>query len=494
MSEEQRPLLSATSSCSNLPESVVKEPLPSPPLNAHTDSSLPTEDTKRHVPGSKEAKESGNRENNPRPAKPKTSKKQLSSLERKQKIANVVVHSRLKPNTLDYEPVQSDPVPTSQVEVNGTIFRQYEDLPINRRGYKYKVCKPNPLFPSNKFATSDLPPYTVRASYFDKSYGIACSEDLTAVTTAGGWISSRCNVAMKEGNHYFEYEILNGNNDTSKDNGIEAHVRIGIGRKELALDAPVGFDGYGYGLRDLNGQKITLSRPQDFMKEGFKTGDVIGFVVELPSLEAQRASNQKFVESYGLRSRPTSGRRAEDNKKLNAYGNIVRDQIPIKYKSGLYFEQFEYTKTKQMDHLLNPVTVFGEKAVLEENRDVDEVRIPTIPGSRILVYKNGVLAGEMFRDLYSFLPLETLNNNVNPNTEQSQNPAYMNTDDGSLGYYPMMSVFMNGIVKINAGPHFKYPLPENCAPLYDNYTDKIAEDWLYDIIDEVEAEYLDSFD
>ncbi|GME92582.1 unnamed protein product [[Candida] boidinii] len=53
------------------------------------------------------------------------------------------------------------------------------------------------------------------------------------------------------------------------------HVRIGFARREASIEAPVGMDGYGYGLRDKTGQKVHLSRPSHFMKEGFGAGDVI---------------------------------------------------------------------------------------------------------------------------------------------------------------------------------------------------------------------------
>lgn len=417
----------------------------------------------------------------------------LSASEIKQKTANVIVHSRLKPASFVQDSVTAEPNVTSQHTVNGRTFYQYDDLPLNRRGYKYRICKPNQLFSANKYLTSDSRPYAIRASFFDKSQGIACSEDMLTVTTQHGWLSARCNVGMREGKHYFEYEIVNANNSTDK-----AHVRIGIGRKELALDAPVGFDGYGYALRDLNGQKITLSRPQDFMSEGFSTGDIIGFLVDLPPLAKQRESNTRFASEFKPQQRkrkkmpqPTL---EEEERIMNMHGNILRDQVPIKYKSGLFYEQFEYTKTKQMDHLLNPVVVFGEKAVLEKKLDL-QPKLPKIPDSHVRIYKNGVFVGEMFSDLYSFLPLNaTEDTAADPNTVQQQNPSYRNTDDGSLGYFPMMSVFQDGMVKINPGPDFAFPIPEDARPLSERYDEKVTEEWLWDLVDEVEAQYLDSFE
>ncbi len=72
----------------------------------------------------------------------------------------------------------------------------------------------------------------MRASYFDKSQGVACTEDMKSSHHTTWMAIARCNVALREGRHYFEFEIINSNTEHNK-----AHVRIGIGRKELALDA-----------------------------------------------------------------------------------------------------------------------------------------------------------------------------------------------------------------------------------------------------------------
>lgn len=188
-----------------------------------------------------------------------------------------------------------------------------------------------------------------------------------------------------------------------------------------------------------------------------------------------------------------------ENSAFNQNGNISRDQIPIKYKNALYYEQYEYTGTKTMEHLLNPVTIFGEKAVLEnvEQESKNAENLPRIPGSRIRIFKNGVEQGCLVENLYSFLPtdVESAEHGMAYNTQQQQNPSYRNTDDGSLGYYPMLSVFQGGIVGINAGPEFAYPVAEaDVRPLCKRYDEHVVEEWYWDLVDEIEAQYLDSFD
>src|SRR5699024_5106693 len=118
-------------------------------------------------------------------------------------------------------------------------------------------------------------------------------------------------------------------------------------------------------------------------------------------------STQSHDSYPSKKKRKTKKNNEVDNndEKFTNYNNISRDQIPIKYKNALYYEQYEYTTTKKMDHLLNPVTVFGEKAILENAGNSREAtNLQTIPNSKITVFKNGIEIGVMFENLYSFLP------------------------------------------------------------------------------------------
>lgn len=260
----------------------------------------------------------------------------------------------------------------------------------------------------------------------------------------------------------------------------------------------------------------------DFMKNckeidiaGFKSGDVIGMLIELPPLKEQKQAIESFInqklrekntqsnDNHPSKKKRKTKKNSEidnDDEKYTKYDNISRDQIPIKYKNALYYEQYEYTTTKKMDHLLNPVTVFGEKAILENAVNSGEAtNLQNIPNSKISVFKNGIEIGVMFENLYSFLPtyLEDSELNVSYNTRQLQNSSYKNTDDGSLGYYPMLSVFQDGVVGINPGPDFKFPiagLNKDVRPISERYNENVVEGWYWDLIDEIEAEYLDSFD
>ncbi|ODV78744.1 uncharacterized protein CANTADRAFT_7087 [Suhomyces tanzawaensis NRRL Y-17324] len=428
----------------------------------------------------------------------------------KQQQHNVVIHPRLKPvpfKRLDLAINNGEPQKNKALTLQGIDFYQSDDSPFNKRGFKYKPCRPNPIFTSNLYSTTDTKPYKVAASYFDRSSGVYLDDEMCLVTTTQGWRSIRSNIGVREGTYYFEFNIVCGNDDGSK-----AHVRIGLGRREASLEAPVGFDGYSYGFRDVNGEFMTLSRPKEsYIEGGFHTGDVIGFLVELPSLEEhQRYITQNYTPMNDLGAfsgikeseSPRKKRKVKakdvlpENSDFYKDGNILRDQIPIKYKNALFYEQYEYTNTKVMDHLLNPVTIFGEKAVLEDSDGKLLANIPKIPKSKITIFKNGVKQPKSIEEIYSFLPTDVENDSLHMsyNTKQQQNPNYRNTDDGSLGYYPMMSVFQGGIVGLNSGPDFKYPPSVPTKPLNDRYEEAVIDEWYWDLIDEVEARYMDSFE
>lgn len=353
--------------------------------------------------------------------------------------SNNITINKFKP-IISYKPIDFEnfnaPITKSSYDPE---FHTIEDIPFNtRRGFQYSPCRPNPGLPILKFSTSDLPPFNVSLSYFDRSSGTFISGDHKSITTDRGWLSARTDIPIQEGKVYFEFNIIKADE--------QSHVRIGLGRREASIEAPIGFDAYGYGLRDKTGQKLHLSRPANFMKEGFKSGDVIGILVELPKTEFQ---------------------------------DIVRDQIAIRYRNRLYFERFDYTPTEKMEHLLNPVTVFGEKAI----PDLNPFKPDSLPGSSIKVYKNGEFFGTAFEDLYAFLP---------PYSEQKNNVNKFN-NNGTLGYYPTVSVFKGGVAEINAGPDFKFKpsdLKSDVKEFHELYDQKIADDVVWDIIDEIEAEVV----
>lgn len=376
-----------------------------------------------------------------------------------------------------------------------------DDHPQNRRGFRYSFCRAQPeLFPALQYTAAELAPFAGTVSLFDRSPSTALSvPDRLTVSTPKGFVSARADLCMRSGHWYYECRVDRGND------GSGAHVRVGVARREAALEAPVGFDAYGYGVRDVGGQAVHLSRVRRFMEEPVGTGDVIGFHVYLPP---EAAEEQK----------PAGG--AEDGSDQKG---LWRDRIAIRYKGLLYFEHLEYTPTKEMEELIVPlpedVSKPSSTSTSSTTKKKPPLVIPKLAGSFIRVFKNGVYKGQPFTDLNSFAP---------PNSKLSRSGTTTTTssDDGLLGYFPTVSVFRGGTATFNFGPRFDYvpeeikpflryarcsgyaategtsssplqserravPESEVIRPLCERYEEQIAEDIVQDIVDEVDFELQD---
>lgn len=322
--------------------------------------------------------------------------------------------------------------------------------------------------------------------------------------------------ADESGRWYYEIKILSGVKTTEQaqadisnvDTG--GHVRFGWARKEASLDGPVGFDAYSYGLRDISGQKVHMSRPKDFaVNSEFCEGDVIGLEICLPSLSLHR----KVVD--GVYNKAVDVADDIDPAASIEAPDIIRDRIPVPYKAHYYFEQFEYSPTKELEELTNPLPAPANATTTETdppNPNHPQVPLRTLPFSCIKVYKNGESMGTPFTDLLAFLP---------PASVPMPSGARKGFDDGSLGYYPAISLFRRGAAQANFGPAFWFPPPEmaksedvemgntseaNVNPattkhiagtnthlraISERFNEQIAEDIVYDLIDEVDFWALD---
>lgn len=351
---------------------------------------------------------------------------------------------------------------------------------------------------------------------------------------------ARANVCAREGRWYYECKILSGvknpnhdptftqQQDSSSTSG--GHVRLGWARREANLDTPVGFDAYSYGLRDVSGQKVHLSRPKDFApsNDSFCEGDVIGLEITLPSL----ALHRKVVEGSYNKAVDVS-----DDLDLHPAAEapeIIRDRVPIRYKGVVYFEQFEYSSVKDLEDLMNPAPSLSNAAVAAKDAAATAPPHPnhpsaalrTLPFSSIKVYKNSKLLGAPFTDLLAFLPPAS--------RPAAQQGARDGLDDGMLGYFPAISVFRGGAAEVNFGPDFWCPPSDLAVPgqedgdegedgdvndhgatalasrdpatrkqhsqgknsrlrgMGERYVEQIAEDVVYDLVDEVDFWMLDA--
>ena len=379
----------------------------------------------------------------------------------------------------------------------------------NKRGYRYVHATADPAFPHMKWnRQTEVKPYEARFDYEDSSAQIQFSEDAKAVTTDKGWRMSRGNINLREGRWYWELKVLSGikyaaNPSAKAQQGTHfgGHFRAGISRREASLEHPVGFDAYSYGIRDVKGEKIHMSSPQSFFPAGDSMlfGDVIGFELNLPSL----GLHKKVVEgTYNKAVDVIDDHEALSNDTVNPH-TLIRDRYPVRYKNELYFEYLDYQPSKELEELFLPPMHSAPASVAASkppHPNHPQPALRTLPGSYLKVYRNGKLMGTAFEDLLAFLP---------PASKPASGTRE-GLDDGTLGYYPSASVYSGGSVAANFGPTFNYPPPElagdddvdmigesttmmnassgkKLRPVSGRYNEQIAEDVVFDIIDEVDC-------
>ncbi|KAI0599422.1 hypothetical protein F4775DRAFT_125494 [Biscogniauxia sp. FL1348] len=376
------------------------------------------------------------------------------------------------PKPSDFEPARP-PVFTYHHDVpglDGSAIQFYEtsDHVYNKKSYHYQHCIADPAFPSSFYYRQTEPePYGPHISFEDAATHMYLDQSGRHITTDKGFRMARANVAVRQGRWYWECKITRGTVKSADGNNGESHghVRMGFARREASLDAPVGFDAYSYGIRDVQGQKVHMSRPKDFFPPGedIREGDVIGLEIQLPSEQLHR----KVVQGQ---YNPAVDLIDEEAEEAEEAANIVRDRIPIRFKAHIYFEKIDYHTTKELEDLMNPSPVGGggggggggsgaSGTVTGNNRSgIDKPNpihpvpaLRTLPNSHIRIYKNGVLVGTPFTDLLAFLPPAS--------KPQVQVGAREGMDDGMLGYYPAISVFRGGAAEVNFGPDFWYPPP-----------------------------------
>ena len=439
------------------------------------------------------------------------------------------------PKRHDCEP-SNPPVLVPSMTRAGRQFYESQEHVYNRKGFRYTHCIADPEFRfSNYHRQTETAPFEARFDYEDSSSHIRFDKPARSVSTEKGFRMARANVCIREGRWYWECKVLSGVKDPANpgpaDSDTGGHVRMGISRREAPLETPVGFDAYSYGMRDLAGQKVHRSRPQDFFPkdESVCQGDVVGFEVRLPSLTLHK----KVVDGMYNKA-------VDVGDELDSTGgdtpNIIRDRLPIRYKSQLYFEQFEYTAVKEVEELTHPPATAAIAATGAGSQapgpNHPAVALRTLPFSMIKVYKNGKEMGVLYENLLAFLPLAS-----KPAPSSGMVGAREGLDDGMLGYFPSLSVFQGGAAEANFGPNFWFPPAElslsktagqrmiaastsigddedvdmiganetngttaitangtaagsadskRLRPLSERYDEQIAEDILYDIIDEVD--------
>lgn len=349
----------------------------------------------------------------------------------------------------------------------GSEYYNTEPLCNNRLNFRYCPAGLSPLGSLLPFRTIESAPTAFRVSWEDRSPFVKVTQDGLGLKGDKGFRSARCNAPIREGKWYMEIKIECGGGakppDSKKREG--SHVRLGWARREAPLNGPAGLDGYSYAYRDKTGEKVHLSRPRVYGKS-FGSGDVIGMYISLPP------------------------RRKPNMKDPHDPAHIKRERIAIEFKGQEYWESLEYPQSKEMITLMEannrskaaesgplppsatkksatvknlPSTSRGARGAPPEPAPLRP--LPTLgPDSHIAFFVNGEPQGIAFQDLFDYLPLRTPSTkaqekNRRANREGLREHKVNHFDDGSLGYYPFISLFNEARVRINPGPGFEFPPP-----------------------------------
>ncbi|PCH38462.1 hypothetical protein WOLCODRAFT_97180 [Wolfiporia cocos MD-104 SS10] len=400
----------------------------------------------------------------------------------------------------------------------GSEYYITEPLCNNRLNFRYTPAGLSPPGSAFPFQTIETAPATFRVSWEDRSTFIKVTQDGLGLKGEKGFRSARCNAPVREGKWYMEVKVELGGGAKALDSQCHegSHVRLGWGRREAPLNGPAGLDGYSYAYRDKTGERVHLSRPKPYGRP-FKSGDVIGMYISLPT-----------------------PRRQPDPKDPHDPAHIRRERIAIEFKGQEYFEALEYPQSKEMIALMDahdrakatstasvPPPAPKKSATVKNlpstarKKEVVPAPAPLRPlptlgmDSHIAFFVNGECQGIAFRDLFDYLPLrstpsktqEKKRANKEGLREHKENPF----DDGTLGYYPFISLFNEARIRINPGPDFDFPpppdidavlssadgqdvkpqpedAPRTWRPMCERYPEFIAEQKELDATEEAEAQ------
>ncbi|UZJ56952.1 hypothetical protein CBS101457_006272 [Exobasidium rhododendri] len=469
------------------------------------------------------------------------------------------------PRIQDAEDVAPIPVLTP---VPGTSLFNTLNYPYNRNGYHYVAAGPaSEHLPTSVYRTLETEPSNIHWSWIDRSPFTHISRDASIVSSDRGFRCARANVPVREGSWYVELHILPPETALSANTAMKdgPHVRLGWSRREAGLNAPVGMNGYSYGIRDTTGEKVFLGRTYQY-GNSFGPGDVVGMYISLP--QAKEVNLKDSMDP----------------------ARISRKRIPIRYKGRMYFETLDYPISKEMEHLMErsrrgeklkggsreaeSMNATNEMLVQPQIEDFTNAAakkkrknapgpgpspaletqsrlrpLPTLgPDSQIGFFINGEPQGIAFENLLDYRPLRkqlakgtskttnaslkikssalslseegagndsiiTTNSSLASILKSRENPF----DDGSLGYYPFVSLFGGARVQIvSRAEKFRFPPPlnvrealekadrsrgrervetrqteevceQNCRPLEERYGEYQQELWKYDLADEEKA-------
>ncbi|RZF45134.1 hypothetical protein LSTR_LSTR000544 [Laodelphax striatellus] len=223
--------------------------------------------------------------------------------------------------------------------------------PYNKDGYRYILAEPDPHAPfrqefdeSSDWAGKPIPgwlyrtlsPASVLLALHDRAPQLRVSEDRLAVTGEKGYCMVRATHSVSRGCWYWEAAI--------EEMPEGSATRLGWAQEYANLQAPLGYDKFGYSWRSRKGTRFHECRGKHYSR-GFGEGDILGFLIVLPN-------NSSYIPQ------------------------TYKDRPLVKFKSHLYYEE----KDRVSECLKN---------------------LKPLPGSKIIFFINGECQGEAFLAIYA---------------------------------------------------------------------------------------------
>lgn len=231
------------------------------------------------------------------------------------------------------------------------------------------------------------------------------------ITGHKGYRMARATTGVSEGDWFFEVDVLQYVGGGA--------VRLGWCMRRSDVETPVGFDAYGFAIRDRSGELVNRARRTEY-GSSFGPGDVIGCRIQLPFLtkgqkETVAASDRRWLEHRFVKH--LLGTAPGDSGI-----DIFSEACVSFYKNGVSMGTPKF---------------FSDPF---ENKDGGDISGQGIEEPREI---NGTAAGHTMKQ-------EGLIREMKAGV-----------------YFPAIALFGKATVKINFGPNFMFGLPKDSAAMCD---------------------------
>lgn len=350
---------------------------------------------------------------------------------------------------------------------NGQDARVKQDTveyPYNKHGYSYQLTEVDPQN-SERFRLA-FPDEKVLVSPNDLAEQLTASHGRLELTGHQGYCLARTNFPVSCGTWYFEATVLE--HHPHRPGLPDGHCRIGWAQKYANLQGPCGFDCFGFAWRTLGG-KFHESRVSSYADgETYGVGDTVGFMLHLEKHKMVATKHVEARKKHSARRKKQSATPSTDEGSDYELMHLVpkdKSRVLIDFRGNTYYE------------------IKDAKA---------KVRTPPLKGSSIRFFKNGRDLGVAF---------EGEDTRARPRTaldvHRAQGvPAIGGDACAGLGggadipegaYYPAVSLYMGGRVKLNFGPNFKHPPPSQYKwrPMEDAAMVEVARAAVDDLVTKI---------